>query len=418
MSEPRTASLLRNRDFSLLLSGQVVSYLGNQVQLFALPLVVLSVTGSTVQAGLVMGLNTAAYLVFGLFAGALVDRWDRKRVMIWCDVGRGVLVGSVALALWTGHLGMPQLYAVSLVTGVLATFFQVSNTAALPNVVERSRLSTALGMNQSAFNVVRIGGASLAGALYGLGRLVPFLADAVSFLLSALSLRFIRANFQRTRDAGAAPVSARLRTEIRDGLLWLWRRPVIRFLTLVQAADSLRYGAGYLVIIILATEVGATPTEIGFIFSGAAIGAVIGAVLSDRVTKRFRLGAIAVTMLWVEALVFPLYALAPEWRTLAGVAALESVVAPIYMVAMTTYRLSTTPDALQGRVTSAANTLTTGAMSLGTMLGGALIAALGVHRVVLLSTAWLVLLALLTTVNRTVRASRGPVEDETPADVA
>ncbi|MEW2512424.1 MFS transporter [Streptomyces sp. NPDC046870] len=413
-------SVLRNRDFSLLLSGQLISSLGNQMQLFALPLVVLAISGTPTQAGLVMGLNTVSFIVFGLVSGALVDRWNRKVTMIWCEIGRGLLVLSVVVALWNDRLTMTQLYLVALAGGVLATLFQVANTAALPNVVDAPQLPTALGLFQSMSNTLRIVGASIAGALYGLGRVVPFLVDGISFLVSAASLRFIRTEFQQEREEGEErrPLTVRTLTqEIRDGVGWVWRRPVIRFLTFVQAADNLRYGAGYLVIIMLAKGVGADSTEIGLIFSGAAVGALVGAALSNRIIKHFPLGRIAVVTMTVVALAFPLYALAPNPLLLGLVAALESLVRPVYTVALTSYQLSITPDAIQGRVTSAVSTLVFGAMSIGTMAGGALVAALGGDHTVLLFSAYLLLLALVTACNRAVRRAprvgeAAPVEEE------
>jgi MFS family permease len=397
----RGPGLFRNRDFSLLLSGQLVSAIGDQAHFMALPLIVLALTGSATQAGFVLGLNTLSFLAFGLIAGALVDRWDRKATMIWCELGRAVLTAGVAAALWLNQLTTPQLYATAVLAGILTTLFQVANTAALPNVVGPRQLSAALGYSQSAASAVGIFGASLAGALYAVGRAVPFAVNAVSFAVSAASLRLMRARFQVDRQD--VPTTSRLTTEIREGLGWLWRQPVIRFLTLVSAADKVRYGAGYLLIITLARQVGASPLWIGIIFSGAAVGAMAGALVSDRATRRFPLGRIAVVMLWLEALMFPLYALAPNPLLLAAVAAAESLVAPIYAVAMTTHQLAITPDELRGRATSAVSTLTTGALSIGTLAGGALITTLGAKPLVWLCGAWLLILALITTANRAVR---------------
>ncbi|MFF4660116.1 MFS transporter [Streptomyces sp. NPDC001381] len=414
MNTLRGPGLFRNRDFSLLLSGQLVSAIGDQAHFMALPLIVLALTGSAAQAGFVLGLGTLSFLVFGLTAGALVDRWDRKATMIWCELGRAVLTAGVAVALWLNRLTMPQLYATAVLVGILTTLFQVANTAALPNVVGPSRLSAALGYSQSVASAVGVFGASLAGALYSVGRTVPFAVNAVSFAVSAASLRLMRARFQADRQD--VRTTSRLTTEIREGLGWLWRQPVIRFLTLVSAADKVRYGAGYLLIITLAQQVGASPLWIGVIFSGAAVGAMAGALVSDKVTRRFPLGRIAVVMLWLEALMFPLYALAPNPLLLAAVAAAESLVAPVYAVAMTTHQLAITPDELRGRATSAVSTLTTGALSIGTLAGGALITTLGAKPLVWLCGAWLLVLALLTTANRAVR--QAPPAGELPRQQA
>jgi MFS family permease len=418
MRRAEQRGIWRNPDFLLLISGQVVSFVGDQVQILALPLIVLALTGSATQAGVVLGLHTLSYLLFGIIAGTLVDRWDRKRTMIWCEVGRAALTGSVALALWLHSIAMPQLYVVSVITGMLTTLFQTANTAALPNVVPSTQVPTALGAMQSAVNSIRVFGAPLAGAVYALGRAVPFVMNAVSFVVSASTLRLIRARFQEEKHEEER---TRFTTEIRYGLAWVWKQPVIRFLAFIQAADNLRYGAGYLLIILLARRIGAGPVEIGLVFSGAAVGELIGALASSHATKRYPLGKVAVVMLWVEALAFPLYAVAPSVWLLAGVAMLESLIAPVYMVAISAYRLSVTPDHLRGRVTSAVGTVVTGAGSLGTMLGGALLAAVKPQPMVLLSSAWLLALALVTTANRTVRQAPVatdvvpvPVEDTLP----
>ncbi len=401
MNTSRGSGLLRNRDFSLLLSSQLISAIGDQAQFMALPLVVLALTGSATQAGFVLGLGTISFLAFGLVAGALVDRWDRKTTMIWCETGRTVLTSGVAVAALLDRLTMPQLYATAVLAGILGTLFQVANTAALPNVVDAQQLSKALGYQQSAGSAVSIFGAPLAGALYAVGRVVPFAVNAVSFAVSAASLRLMRARFQVERQE--IRPRARLTAEIREGVGWLWREPVVRFLTLVSAADKVRYGAGYLLIITLAQDLGSSPLWIGVIFSGAAVGAMAGAMVSNRAARQFPLGRIAVVMLWLEAVMFPLYALAPNPLLLAMVAAGESLVAPVYAVAMTAHQLSITPDALRGRVTSTVSTLTTGALSIGTLAGGALIGTLGAKPMVWLCGAWLLALALLTTANRAVR---------------
>jgi MFS family permease len=212
----------------------------------------------------------------------------------------------------------------------------------------------------------------------------------------------IRTEFQEEREREGES-GVRLVHEIREGLAWLGRQPVIRLLTIVEAADGLRYGAGYLLIIELARHVGAGALQVGFVFSGAAIGGLVGGLLAGRIAIRYHVGRVAIVMLWVEAAAFPLYAVAPSWAWLAAVAFLESVIRPIYSVAMDNFRLSITPDAIRGRVNSAVGTVVTCAMSLGTIAGGALLGAMGAPALAFACSAWLFVLAILTTASRTVR---------------
>jgi MFS family permease len=318
-------SLWRNRDFLLLVSGQTISYAGDGVQNFAMPFLVLALTGSAAQAGLVLGLNTASLLLVSLLAGALVDRWDRKRTMLLCDTGRMLAVASIPIAVWAGNLTMLQIYIVVVVAGILSTFFTLANSASLPNVVGQEHLPAAIARSQTALSIVRLFGSPLGGLLYTIGQCVPFVANAVSFGVSVVSLRWIRAEFQQERQHR----SRNLKADITEAFVWLWRRPLLRYLMFVNGADNLRYAGGYLVIILIAQNLGTPSVGIGVIFTAAGVGALLGNLAAEHVRRRFTFGRITLTMLWVEALLFPLYAFAPNAVAMAVIAATESFVVPI-----------------------------------------------------------------------------------------
>ena len=237
--ETTSPPLWRNHNYLLLQGGQIVSSLGDQQQGIALPLLVLALTGSVVQVGIVVSLNTIAVLVVSPLAGALTDKWNRKRTMVICDAGRMLLTLTIPLAFWFHALTMLQIYVVVTLAGVLATIFSVANTAALPNVVTQDQLPVALSQSQAAYSCVRTFGSLLGGMLYSLGEVFPFLVNAVSFGASVFSLGLIRGNFQSRREGASLP----LHKAVAEGFAWLWKQPLLRFLTLVNGADSLRYGA-------------------------------------------------------------------------------------------------------------------------------------------------------------------------------
>lgn len=397
-----SATIWRNRDFRLLTGGQVVSQLGNSLQGLALPLIVLSITGSTAQAGTILGISTATYLIAGLAAGAFVDRWDRKRTMIWCELGRAALTVTVPIALLCDAISMPQLYAVAILTGILTVLFQTANSSALPHIVPAGQLPAALGATQAMGSATGIVGSAIAGATYAAARAIPFAINVFSFVVSAVTLRAIRPDFQENQQN---PSRQRLLREIHEGLSWIWRQPVVRLLTIVEAADGIRFGAGYLLIIQLARHAGANPTRVGLVFTGAAIGGLLGGLLASRVVRRHRLGRVAITMLWIEALSFPLYAVYASWLFIALVAFLESVLTPIYSVAMDNYRLAITPDRLRGRVNGALSTVVTGASAVGTIIGGVLLTKVSAPAMAIGCGGWLLALAVLTTASRTIRSS-------------
>ncbi|MBV9279525.1 MAG: MFS transporter, partial [Chloroflexi bacterium] len=191
--------LSRNRDFILLRGGQAISVLGSQVAQIAFPLLILSLTGSPAKAGLVAFLESLPNLLFNLPAGAFVDRWDRKRVMILCDSGRTLAMGSIVLALWLNRLSLAQLCLVAFLEGSLGVFFNAAESACLPQVVAREQLAAALSQNEVANRGTVMLGRPLGGLLYSAGRSIPFLADAVSYAVSVVSLLFIRTQFQEER---------------------------------------------------------------------------------------------------------------------------------------------------------------------------------------------------------------------------
>jgi MFS family permease len=400
VKEQASHPLWHNRDYLLLQGGQIVSYIGNQQQFMALPLLVLLLTGSAVQAGIAVGLNTGAIIIVSPIAGALVDRWNRKVTMLICDAGRAIATFTIPFAFWLHLLTMPQIYIVVAIAGIFGTIFSVANTAALPNVVSQEQLPAALAQSQSAYTVIRVGGSLVSGVLYSIGAVLPFLANAVSFAVSVLSLGFIRGNFQTAREE---TTRQSLYRAISEGFTWLWKQPVLRFLTIIDGADSLRYGAGYLVILVLAKELHASAGEIGAIFTAAAVGALGGNLVSNRVRKMLSFGIIAVSMFWLEALVFPFYALAPNILVMAFIAIAEEFIAPIYTVTLNTYRQIATPDAMRGRTASTVQLVTQGAQSLGAIVGGILVQSVGARWSALILGAWLIMLAITTTLNKHVR---------------
>src|SRR5437763_12591320 len=191
----RPVSLWHNRDFLLLWGGQMMSAVGSQVSLLAFPWLILAVTGSPVQAGVIAAIRTLPYILFGLPAGALVDRWNRNRVMILCDSGRALALGSIPLAFAFGHLTVLHLYLVSFIEGSLFIFYGLAEAAALPRIVSQEQLSAATAQNELVYSVSELLGPSISGVLYSLGNALPFLADAVSYSASICSLLFIKTQF-------------------------------------------------------------------------------------------------------------------------------------------------------------------------------------------------------------------------------
>lgn len=405
----RPEALLRNRDYLLLWSGQAISGVGSNVSSFAYPLLMLLLTHSPALAGLVGALYSIPYPFLSLPVGALIDRWNRKRVMILCDAGRALALGSIPVAYALGHLTIVQLFLTALIEGSLYVFFNIAEVACLPRVVTKEQLPVAIGQNQAAIVTANLVGSPLSGWLYTVGNMLPFLGDSISYIFSMMSLSLIRAQFQGERSEARRS----LRLEIAEGIGWLWHQPLFRFLAFVSGGINFIVAGLPLILIVMAQRQGASPPTIGLIFTIGAIGGILGSLLAAPIQKRFNFGAVVITFGWVRALFWPLYTVAPNPFALGAITAVLYSVLPIYNVVALSYRSALIPDALQGRVNSAARTVSYGFQPLGFALTGVLLQWLGPMIAILVLGILQIVLAGATTINSHVRHARPLGEAQT-----
>lgn len=198
--------------------------------------------------------------------------------------------------------------------------------------------------------------------------------------------------------------------EIREGVAWLWNQPLIRYMAFLNGGLNLVEAASGILIIILARQLGATADGIGLVFSIRAVGGIVGAIIAVRVRKRFSYGQLVVALVWLIALLYPLYAVSPHIVVLGIVNALSALLMPIYSVVQYSYRLALIPDGLQGRVNSSFRLIARGFQPLGALLAGLLVEQFGASIAVLVFSVWLVGLAAVTTLNSQVRDAR-PLEE-------
>jgi predicted MFS family arabinose efflux permease len=339
----------RQREYLLLWGAQVVSNLGSYATGIIYPLLVLALTQSPTQVGIVSALRIGPYLLLSLPVGALIDRWNRRRVMLVCDVGRAIAVGSLPMALAFDALTMGQVYLVAVIEGTLMVFFNIAETAALPRVVAAAQLPQAVAQNQVGFAAASIAGPAAGAWLYAtMGRGWPFVVNALCFAVSAMAIWRLRARF----DPAPANRHPHLAREIGEGLRWLWNDQLVRRMALITGVSNGVQAAIPLLLIVLAQQRGADEAQIGVIFSLAGIGGMVGALIGGQAQRRLRFGTVIVGTLAVQALLFPLFGLAAGAWTLGLVFGALQFFAPIYNVVQFSHRIARIPDALQGRVNS------------------------------------------------------------------
>ncbi|HET7567134.1 MAG TPA: MFS transporter [Gaiellaceae bacterium] len=406
MSGAGSAPLRRNRDFVLLWSGQAVSTVGSQVSQLAFPLLVLALTGSPRDAGIVGFARTLPFLFLYLPAGVYVDRWNRKRVMLVADAGRALAMGSVAVWVAVGRPPLTWLAVASAVEGCLFVFFQLSEGAALPAVVPKEQLPQAIAQNQARMQGAGLVGSPLGGALFGVARLAPFAFDAISYAVSFVSLLFVRPAFQgeRRRDGRNA------RAEVAEGLLWLWRQPFMRAVTVLVTGTNFVHQALSLVLIVRLKDLGASSTLIGAVFAVTAVGSIAGALSAPWVQRRVPASVVVLGSLWI----WPLQTAALFWIgspiAIGIVSAAGFVCGPIFNVVIGSYRYTLVPERLYGRVASATLLFAWGSIPLGSLFAGYAIAAWGARTMLLVLAALLLAVALAATLSRDVRNAPAPEE--------
>lgn len=406
--EPAPPSLWRNRDFVLLWSGQAVSTLGTRVSGLALPFLVLALTHSPAQAGLIGAAQALPYLIFSLPAGALIDRWDRKAVMIRCDVIRSLAFGSVPLAATLGHVTLAQLYVVAVVAGTALVFFDIAEVSCLPRVAPASQLPRANGLNATAEATALVAGPSVSGVIISLARtqsagaVLAYLVDSLSYLASVVSLLFIRIPFQAER----APSGRRsLRADIAEGVRFLWAHHQLRVLALSILSTNLLLTPLSLVVIVLGQKhLHLTAWDIGLIIGVAGVGALAGSALAPWIVARVRTGQLIIGGVLLWALGAAIIAVAVSGAMVLGGELLINVLTPVVNVAGLSYRLGLIPDALQGRVNSAYRLAAFGGIPIGTAGEGALLGYVDPRTVLWIIVVGLVLTALAVSATNVRRA--------------
>jgi MFS family permease len=365
--------LRRNRDFLLLWSGQVVSTIGTRITSLAYPLLVLALTGSPAKAGIVGFAQTLPFQLVYLPAGALVDRLNRKTVMLVSDGGRALALASIAVALAVGRLTLVQIVLIAFVEGCLFVFFQVAETAALPNVVPKPQLANAVAQNQARDQGADLAGQPLGGLLFGVSQLLPFAFDAASYLVSFTTMLFLRAPLQGTRQRART----RLRTEISEGIAWMWRQRFVRSLALLIGATNFVHNALPLLVIVRARQLGASPALVGGLFAFFGAGALLGALIGPWVQRHVHARTVVIGCLWLWAVEAAVLVALPNAIWIGALLGVGAIFGVAFNVVVGTYRYALVPDHLQGRTTSVVRMFAWGTIPLAQLLSGFLAERIG-----------------------------------------
>ena len=368
-----------SRDFRLFWVSDAVNQFGLAVYTFVLPVVAIeALDASAFQVGVLTAAGTAAFLVIGLPVGAYVDRVRKRPVLVWSAVGRALVLVTVPVAAWLGALTFWHVLVAALGAGVLTVFFEVASQAYLPTLVGRDGLTGANGRLVATQQVARLSGRPVSGPLVQvLGSANAVLAITVSFLVSALLLRGVRA-----AERPVEPRKRALAADMAEGLRFVFGHPLLRpvvFCTTWFNLTNAMWGA--VNVLFLLRDLALSATAAAVLLGVGSAGGVLAGLAAGRLA---RLGQ--VRLVWLSLLVTqPAWVLVPltepGWRVaLFAVGTLvTSAGIVLYNVAQVSLRQALCPDRLLGRMNASVRFLAWGAMPVGAVLGGALAEWVGVR---------------------------------------
>ncbi|WP_432841317.1 MFS transporter [Dactylosporangium sp. CA-092794] len=384
--------------------GQTASQLGEHASLVILPLLaVLTLDVGAGQLGVLRAAGQAPLLLLTLFAGAWVDRWRTRTVMVLSDLGRAVALGAAAVAGLVGGLGLPLLLVIALAVGALSVLFDVAYQAAVVRLVPRHQLLPANSALEGSRSAAQIGGPALGGALTSLlPAPVAVAAGALCFAVSSASIGRIR--HREPIPAHPGP--------IREGLRFVAGDPLLRTVCLASAAFQFFLAATMTTyLLFLPRELHLSGTAIGLALAATGPGALAGSLLAARLPGRLGYGPVLVAaaavgdgvMLCVPALHGGPGATVPA---LIAINLVFGGFGQMVNVTVMAVRQAVTPDALQGRVSATITFAGMGLTPVGSLLGGLLAEQWGMRAALLVTAAGMLLSPVLMAASPLARLRR------------
>lgn len=379
-----------NPDFLKCWFGQGISYLGTQISLIAVPIIAaVTLDASPMALGVLYASGQLPALLFGLFAGAWLDRRRRRPVMIATDLARTALTLVVPAAAWFGWLSIPLLCVVLFGLGTFTIFFDIAELSYIPSLVDRSQLVAANSRLEATASGAQVLGPAIGGALVGLltgpGAL---LIDAGSFLVSALAIRSIR---KPEEEPALIDQGEPMRARIVSGLRFVSANPTLRAMAGCSAVTNL-FGDAFLAVYVafMVRELGLSDFQIGLVFATGGLGALVGALIAGRFVDRYGTGHTLIAAqlgFGLSGLLVPMAVLVPAISLPLVIAAefLQWLTLLIYVVNAVSLRQRIASDEMQGRLHATFAVLTRGFQPIGSILGGVIASVIGLSLTLVVS---------------------------------
>jgi MFS family permease len=392
--------LWRNREFNLLWVSQSLSDLGTAISALAVPLLVLELTHSPVQAGLVGTAGLVVMLLCRLPGGVLADRVDRRRLMLACDAIRLVAYLVLGLVVLDGKASIAAVTAVVVVSSACNALFGTAEHSSLRNIVAPSQLPAAVARNEARSYGTGLAGPPLGGLLFGLGRALPFFGDALTFLASFVGVALVHRPLQEPRaEKPAGNASA-----LAEGFRFVFGNPFLRAVLLIAAPLNLAINGIIFTIIVTLQRHDTPPAVIGTVETVVAAGGLLGALVAPALQRRLPLPSLIRGICWAAAGFMAISALLTSSVLAAVPVAIAVFLGPASNAALFGHQAAITPDRLQGRVISVVIVVATSAAAVAPLLAGVLIAVFNSPVAILVFSAAVGGSAIAATLSRGIRS--------------
>ena len=400
-------SLARNHDFTLLWIGTTISELGSGVSLIAFPFLTWATTHSTLATSVVTAAVAVGRLVTLLPAGHWADLYDRKMLMRLSAGSGAIALGSLSVAGILGHVTLVHLILAAAVVGGAEGLFTPAEGSAVRTVVPPEELATAFSQNQARQHIAELVGSPVGGALYGFGRLVPFVADAFSYAVNFVMLGFLKTDLGHPKREDDAPRPGMI-AGVVEGWRFVFTDPIFRILGIASPLMNLVINAIFFAAELRLIQHGFPAWQVGLAMAIVGVFGVVGSVAAPWIIDRLPTGWLLLLSVWsFVPLLVPMALWNSPW-VLAAAASAGIFLNPAGNAGISAYRQATTSPEILGRVGS---TMMFTSMSLhwgAPLLGGAALAGLGGRNGMLLLAIAMAGVAMIPTASKAIRSVPRP----------
>lgn len=401
-------------DFRKWFAGRTISALGTEATAVAVPVLVFQQTGSPALTGLVSAFIVLPYLVFGLVAGGIADRFNRRWLMVISDVVGAIALISIPVAHSMGLHSTAHVLVVTFLVWTAFVWFDAASFGALIAVVGKPKLAAANSALWSSATVVGIVVPAVAGIVIAVwGPEVILVADALSAIASALLIMRIRTNLRPEMSAEKA--SEKLWHSIREGLRFIWASPILRLATLGMAALTFAGGLAMgLLVVFFARALDAPEGALGVFFAAAAVGALLASLTLTRLRTRFGPGRLMVLAFFGFVPLLVTFAFVPGWIASLLIWTAWNFLRTLATINNVTIRQEETPPELQGRVNMTGRMIALSGTPAGALLGGLLVEFIPIQAVFAVAALPVLAVSIVFLRSPLWRASRGDSPQQAP----